>query len=141
MTTVSESLSPLPPPPPSTDVALEEAEFVRNSLTQCGFNINKKSVWQPQKELIWLGIKINLILDLILSIKESIQFTIKKLHTTAPNLSKLCGKIISNKFVLGNIAQLKAKNLHRLIQAELTWDRRTRYRKTTNQSGNYFFDK
>ena len=148
MTTVSESLSPLPPPPSSIDETLEEAEFVRNSLTQCGFNINKKSVWKPQKELIWLGIKINLIhsrftipIDLILSIKESIQFTIKKLHTTAPNLSKLCGKIISNKFVLGNIAQLKAKNLHRLIQAELTWDRRIRYRKTTNQSGNYFFEK
>ena len=44
---------------PSLDLTLEEAKFVRNSLTQCGFTINsEKSVWQPQKELIWLGIKI-----------------------------------------------------------------------------------
>ena len=47
-------------------------------------------------------------------------------YATAPNLSKLCGKIISTKFVLGNIAQLKARNLHKIIQAELTWDRRIR---------------
>ena len=47
---------------PLLELALEKAEFVRNSLTQCGFIINsEKSVWQPQKELIWLRIKINLI--------------------------------------------------------------------------------
>ena len=39
---------------------------------------------------------------------EAIQVTIKNLpDTTARNLSKLCGKIISTKFVLGNIAQNK----------------------------------
>ena len=26
--------------------------------------------------------------------------------------------------MLGNIVQLKARNLHKIIQAELTWDRR-----------------
>ena len=47
---------------PLLELALEKAEFVRNSFTQCGFIINsEKSVWQPQKELIWLRIKINLI--------------------------------------------------------------------------------
>ena len=66
---------------PSLDLAVKEAEFVRNSLTQCGFIINSEtSVWQPQKELIWLGIKINLINlrfiipeNRMLSIMESIQ--------------------------------------------------------------------
>ena len=104
---------------PSLDLAVEDAEFVRNSLTQCGFIINsEKSVWQPQKELIWLGIKINLINlrftipeNRVLSIMESIQVTIKHLpYTTARNLLRLCGKIISTKFVLGNIAQLKTRN-------------------------------
>ena len=43
---------------PSLDLALEETEFVKNKLNQCAFTINfEKSVWQPQKELIWLGIK------------------------------------------------------------------------------------
>ena len=37
---------------------------------------------------------------------------------------KLCGKIISTKFVFRNIAQLKARNLHKIIQVELTWDDR-----------------
>ena len=46
----------------SLDLALDDAEFVKNSLTRCGFIVNsEKSVWQPRKELIWLGIKINLI--------------------------------------------------------------------------------
>ena len=69
--------------------------------------------------------------DRILSIMESIQFTIKnRPYTTAPNLPKLCGKIISTKFVLGNIAQIKASNLHKIIQAEVTYDvRRIRLHK------------
>ena len=56
---------------------------------------------------------------------ESIQLTIKILpYTTASNLLKLCGKIISTTFVLRNIAQLKARNLHKILQVELTWDDR-----------------
>ena len=48
----------------------------------------------------------------------SIQFTIKiLLCTTASNLAKLCA---TTKFVLGNIAQLKARNLDKIIPAELT---------------------
>ena len=50
----------------------------------------------------------------------------KKLYTIASNLSKLCSKISSTKFILGNIAQLKARNLHKIIQVELTWERRIR---------------
>ena len=65
--------------------------------------------------------------DQILSIMKYIQFTVKNLpYTATPNLSKLCGKIISNKFVLGNITQLKARKVHKIIQAELTWDKRIR---------------
>ena len=59
--------------------------------------------------------------DRILSIMKSIQFTVKNLpYTATPNLSKLCDKIISNKFVLGNITQLKARKVHKITQAELT---------------------
>ena len=63
---------------------------------------------------------------------ESIQVTIKNLpYTTARNLSKLCGKIISTKFVLGNIAQLKTRNIYKIIQAELTGTNAFDYAKTT----------
>ena len=58
---------------------------------------------------------------------ESIQVTIKNLpYRTTQNLSKLCGKIISTNFVLGNIAQLKTRNIYKIIQAELTLDKRIR---------------
>ena len=58
---------------------------------------------------------------------EFIQAAIKNLpYATARNLSKLCGKIISTKFVLGNIAQLKTRNIYKIIQAELKWDKRIR---------------
>ena len=35
-------------------------------------------------------------------------------------------KIISTKFVLGNIAQLKTRNIYKIIQAELKWDKSIR---------------
>ena len=58
---------------------------------------------------------------------EFIRAAIKNLpYATARNLSKLCGKIISTKFVLGNIAQLKTRNIYKIIQAELKWDKRIR---------------
>ena len=109
---------------PSLDLALEETEFIKNNLTKYGFVINfKKSVWQPQIKLIWLKIKINLtksrftiLGNRFLSIMESIQVTIKSLpYTTARNLSKLCGKIIFTKFVLGNTEQLKTRNIYKRI--------------------------
>ena len=86
----------------SLDLAVEEVEFVKNNLTQCGFIINfEKSVLEPQKEFIWLGYLYFAILypyftipkTRILSIMESIQVATKNLqYTTARNLSKLCGK-------------------------------------------------
>ena len=42
---------------------------------------------------------------------ESIQSIMKNLsYTTSQNLSKLCGKIISTKIMLRNIAQLKTRD-------------------------------
>ena len=64
--------------------------------------------------------------DRMLSLMESIQSTIKDLpYAIAQNLSKLCCKIISTKSV-GKFVQLKARNLHTIIQAELLWDKRVR---------------
>ena len=83
--------------------------------------------------------RVAIPVDRILSIMESIQFTIKNLpYTTAPNLLKLCDKINSTEFTLGNIAQSKAKNLYKIIQVELKWDDR-RILKRQDHSENYFF--
>ena len=48
-----------------------EANTVRISLVKCGFVINEeKSLWHPQKELIWLGIKIDLTIGLFTIIRK-----------------------------------------------------------------------
>ena len=99
---------------------------VKKTLTEAGFVINtQKSIWQPQRELIWLGININLD-KLCFSIPqirmESISFSLAKIiknltYTTACKLAKVCGKVISTKFVMGNIVQLKTRNLYEIIAA------------------------
>jgi hypothetical protein len=43
--------------------------------------------------------------------------------TSARKLAKLTGKIISTKWVLGEITQLKTRNLYRAIDKSPTWDR------------------
>ena len=97
---------------------------VKKSLTEAGFVINtQKSIWQPQRVLTWLGVNINLY-KLYFSISqtrmESIFFSLEKNiknlpYTTARKLAKVCGKLISTKFVMGNIVQLKTRNLYRII--------------------------
>ena len=74
---------------------------------------------------------------------ESIHIITKNLsYNTARSLSKLFGKFISTKFVLGNAAQSKARNLHKIIQADLTWDKRIRlHMNRLGHSGNYFWGK
>ena len=83
---------------------------VKKSLTEAGFVINtQKSIWQPQRELTWLGVNIKLD-KLCFSIPqtrtESIFFSLEKIiknlpYTTVRKLAKVCGKLISTKFVMG----------------------------------------
>ena len=101
---------------------------VTKSLTEAGFVINtQKSIWQPQRELIWLGVNINLD-KLCFSIPQtrmkSISFSLEKIiknltHTTARKLAKVCGKLISTKFVMGNIVQLKQGIFTTLLEQDI----------------------
>ena len=85
-----------------------------------------------ERELTWLGVNINLD-KLCFSIPqiriESIFFSLEKIfknlrYTTARKLAKLCGKLISTKFVTGNIVQLKTRNLYKIIGVRHSWDNR-----------------
>ena len=45
----------------SFGTALRKTKIVKNFLTDAGFTVNdKKSVWYPSKNLLWLGINIDL---------------------------------------------------------------------------------
>ena len=106
---------------------------VQKSLTEAGFVINtQKSIWQPQRELTWLGVNINahkLCFSIPQTRMESIFFSLEKIiknlpYTTARKLAKVCGKLISTKFVTGNVAQLKTRNLYKIIRARHSWGNR-----------------
>ena len=112
---------------------MQQSKFVKDTLKNTGFIVNdQKSVWDPQTKLKWLGVVIDSVRRIIFipedrrdnilsSIEESL---IKYPYTTARKLSKLCGKIMSTKLVLGNIVQLKTRNLYKVIEQKISWDAR-----------------
>ena len=112
--------------------ALEDSTFVLNSLTKAGFIINsEKSVWQPTKVLTWLGIEVDLNNDTLKvsseridSILFTIEFILSKSYVSARTLSKLTGKLISTKCIIGNIVQLKTRALYKVIEKRLSWDKK-----------------
>ena len=101
-------------------------------MTRAGFIINSdKSVWQPTKVLTWLGIEVDLNNDTLKvsseridSILFTIEFILSKNYVSARTLSKLTGKLISTKFIIGNIVQLKTRALYKVIEKRLSWDKK-----------------
>ena len=87
---------------------------MKKSLQNAGFVINEeKSVWKPSQAVIWLRIRTKLKTkktgfyciptEKLSAIKNSIVLLIEKLlYTTARELGKTCGKLISMKFGLGD---------------------------------------
>ena len=107
----------------SYKMALFHSNFVKKSLQNAGFIINEeKSVWKSSQTLISLGIRMNLKnvfycipTEKLSVIKNSIVLLIERLPHTTRELGKACGKLISTKFVLGVIMQLKTRNLYKVV--------------------------
>ena len=81
---------------------------------------------------MWLGVELNTS-DGLFKIPENRVYSIFKTlcniisslpYTSARKLAKLCGKLISTKFVLGNIVQLKTRRLSHAINCQISWDSR-----------------
>ena len=115
----------------SYKMTLFHSNFVKKSLQNAGFIINEeKSVWKPSQNLIWLGVRINLKssfycipTEKLSAIKNSTVLLIEKLpYTTTRELAKACRKLISTKFALGDIVQLKTRNLYKVIENQPLWD-------------------
>ena len=111
------------------DIALQQSNFVQETLNKTGFVINnEKSVWVPCKKIKWIGFEINSEIGILYipedrtnSIHNCIENLLSKLpYTTARRLATLCGKIISTKLVLGHISQLKTRNLYSTIEQQVS---------------------
>ena len=117
----------------TSELTYNDSNFVRKSLMYAGFVINEeKSVWRPSQNITWLGVNLNsesgcftISKSRVDSILQTIGQMIKDFpYTTARKIAELCGKIVSTKFVLGNVVQLKTRRLHNIIASRQSWDGR-----------------
>ena len=114
----------------SHNKAIESSSFVRKSLEMSGFVANsEKSIWDPTTALTWLGISLNLeknylfITDeRVYAITVGIQTLLKTPYTSARKIAQIVGKIVSTKYVVGDIVRLKTRYLHLLIENRTSWD-------------------
>ena len=111
----------------------EDAEFVKGSLQCAGFRLNEeKSEWSPTQQLTWLGVAVDSSMgtfQITTKRTSSILCSVSQLiynlpYSSARKIAKLCGKLISAKFVLGNIVQLKTRRLYKVIDMQRNWDSR-----------------
>ena len=117
----------------SKEKATQNSSFVKNSLQLSGFVDNsEKSQWDPLTRVEWLGTvidfenktysiteqRIDSLLDSINSILKSPSFV------SARKLACVAGKIISTKFVFGNIVRLKTRFLYKAIESRISWDKK-----------------
>ena len=113
--------------------AKENSIFVAGSLQKSGFITNEeKSEWEPVTRIQWLGIQVDFenktytisekrIISLIKSLEDIFDHPTR---TSARQLSCVAGKIVSMKFVLGNVIRLKTRLIYKLIEARVSWDKR-----------------
>ena len=108
-----------------------DAKFVRSSLEKAGFIINnEKSVWDPVANITWLGVSFDstsgyfsISQKRVKALKEALRVMIDGLPKSSPRkVAAVCGKIISTKFVLGNIVSLKTRRLYELNKDFVSWD-------------------
>ena len=80
-------------------------------------------------ELIWLGQTLNCDSNIIKvtdkrinSICNLLSSLLSKPYTSARKLAKLNGKLVSTKFVLGDVINLKTRALYKIIEGRSSWD-------------------
>lgn len=106
--------------------------ITRNLVANSGFLANEdKSHWEPSRCMTWLGVRLDLIKNSyhitdtrIDSLLSTINFVLKNPYTSARNLSRITGKVVSTKFILGDIVRLKTRFLYKVIDDQSSWDSR-----------------
>ena len=108
------------------------SKLVLNTLVNARFVRNKEeSVWEPTKILTWLEVSVHLnkgciyvSKELISNLLETVDYISDNPKISARTLAKLAGKIITTKYVLGDITTA-------------TWEKKfniNNYKKTNKQA-------
>ena len=116
----------------SQEKAKVNSAFVKETLARAGFVTNEeKSVWKPSSILTWIGISMDLKQNILFipdSRVDSIGLCISNIlttpYTSARKLAELTGKLISTKYVVGDIISLKTRYMYKLIEGRSSWDAR-----------------
>ena len=104
------------------------SKFILDTLINAGFVTSKeKLVWEPTKTLPYLCISINLEKgclnvseERISNLLETVEYIANNPYISARTLLKLAGKVISTKFVLGDITLLKTRFSYQCIESRGT---------------------
>ena len=67
---------------------------------------------------------------------ETVEYITNHPYVSARTLAKLEGKIITTKFVLGDIARLKTRFIYQCIESGVSWDKKfniNNYNKTVEE--------
>ena len=113
-------------------IAEKYSHKVKSTLHKAGFLLNtEKSVWVPVKNLDWLGLTLDMKLGTlkitekrISNITSKINNILNNTYLSARDLAKLTGMILSTKFVIGHIVQLKTRFLYKAIEDQYSWDKK-----------------
>ena len=105
--------------------AKRKSEFVQETLTKSGFiPKTQKSTREPCKSLPCLAIDMKLssgtlkiTKSRIDNILNTISLNLRKIFVSARILAKLAGQLISTKYVISDIVQLKTRLLYKSITA------------------------
>ena len=117
----------------SSVLARKHSKIVERSLLKSGFLANKtKSIWEPTQTISWLGISTDLHQGVMYITEKRVKTLFETLNSiidalpyvSARQLSRLTGRIISTKIILGNITQLRTRHLYRFIDSCWSWDKK-----------------
>ena len=109
--------------------AQNESSRVQNDLQCAGFVINReKSVWDPRRDIEWLGFKIDLAKGefsvpdhKLVKLKSQLQEALGLQLMPARKLASLIGKIMSMSLALGPVTRLMTRSLYATLNNRVAW--------------------
>ena len=113
----------------SKSKALSESTQVQYDLQCAGFVVHvEKSVWDPSKDMEWLGFKIDLAKGefsvpehKLVKLKSQLEEALKSRLIPARSLASLIGKIMSISLALGPVTRLMTCSLYVTLNSKAAW--------------------